>query len=287
MRAGRILVGTCCCLLAIGGVAVATKSTPGERFSVRPVTSQSSPPCEAPQVEGLAAQATQCYSLGRPGVDARDVASTTVRELPGAEWVISIKLRKAALTRWGHLLEENLERPVALVVAGKVASTPTVHSVDPAGDIEITSSLDRATALVLARQITPGHRVRVRALTPEEQEQAAADAQASAICDQYAAANGFDATLGFVTLKTAGDITREARAFKLDPRGWDAFPPDHIVAQCSYGGGPVGPSTTACGKGPACIPPGLSQVAFKSVFVDQQGRATEGFTSEELKRATG
>lgn len=268
-------------LLAACAHGKATTSRPARRtvdrslVTVRAIKAQSPAPCGPPTGPAELflpdpANPALCLALDSAGFDAAGIATARLIATGPTDMAVELDLNEAGKRTFTQLAAAHLGERLAIVVNGRVASTPPVQAPDSTA-IEVSGlTAGEATDLVRAfgGDTTPP-------TTPPGQEDVD---RASKICDDYGSRTG-QINGDFASPTTAGDVTSTSRrALDRAAPPWDSLPADHFVARCSYPIPPTeAPSTTVC---PTRDIVDLRQP--KSMLVDEEGRATDDPTVDAV-----
>ena len=152
----RVLLAATLLLLAACGEGD-SGGGPAAVFALRPVIEESAPPCpdEAPErdldiaAERKDGEVAACLTLGPPIVDASDVRSAALGDLPedGGK-AVSIVLGRTGATNLDSFAARALGKRLAILAEGRLVRAPVVRSPSFAGRIEVVGlSDDDATAL--------------------------------------------------------------------------------------------------------------------------------------------
>lgn len=131
-------------------------------FALRPVIGESPPPCpeEAEAADGDGGGpidvvpetgpegARACLTLGRPLVDASDVRSASVGDLPSGGKAVSIVLGRVGAANLDQFAARSPGKRLAILVKDRLVKAPVVQNRSFAGRIEVVGLSDAdATAL--------------------------------------------------------------------------------------------------------------------------------------------
>lgn len=278
----------CYCLALVVGLLTVSCGQPSDDprladkdwFSVVPVLAESDPPCEeagtTPELRN--GDVAGCLRLGSPLASADGVHSADITARHAAVDLIAltdivVRLTESATRGVREVLATGSGTRVALVARGAVLTTLSIQDLEADGRIHITGLPDFiATELVEAFGGDP---------FKLPHDYAERDRRARRACDEHPPPAAKDKELLTSMPRTAGEITALARdelGTALPP--WDALPPEHLVASCSYGLGPefrADPKTTTCPDG---TPYSLDKP--DQYFVDEDGRYSQDELSREL-----
>jgi hypothetical protein len=212
--------------LLVGGKLAESSKGSVIRFSVRALVSVSSVPCTGDALRGSSSVKNSCFDVGKAAVDADDVRSVQIVEEPAQRWSVQVDLERRAGKRWRQLFGGRLGEKLAIVVNGRVVSTPTIAESHPSLSLYVSDNLSAKTARRLAKTIGHSTRVKTRRADPEI-------TRAAELCDRLSRMFGPHAGVLAASPRTAGEIVDLAREIGVDPQGWDTYPASHFVAGCS------------------------------------------------------
>jgi preprotein translocase subunit SecD len=98
------------------------------------------------------------YVLGPRIVDGRDVERAVARHdlKPGAGWIVYVDLTAEGTERFAAATEGAVGSQIAIIVDGRIVSSPTVAVTITSGTVVVASRLTERRAAELASRIDPG-----------------------------------------------------------------------------------------------------------------------------------
>lgn len=152
---GQLRSLVCASLVLLAGCRGAARQPDPSYFTIRPVTSEFTPPCAPPALaEQHDGQAVRCYDVGPAGVDARDVKSATVIVDPRTgQHAVEFDLSPRGTERFNTLARTvGVGGLAAIVVDGVVVSTPRFDTTQFPGKGRVTG-LDAGQAERLTHRL--------------------------------------------------------------------------------------------------------------------------------------
>jgi hypothetical protein len=141
------------------GAPPVSRSDPKPRaieMLVRPVIELEEPPCDEGAPVSGSSHAPGCYDLGRVIVAPKAVAKASAKpDAAGRRWVVDATLTSSGSSRFARELREFVYQRLAIVIDGKVVSTPRATPAFDAGVLRIDGGFDEATAKRIAAGLMP------------------------------------------------------------------------------------------------------------------------------------
>jgi preprotein translocase subunit SecD len=155
---GALLVGLalagCSSASSSGSHTPVTKPDPKPRaveMLVRPVIELEEPPCDEGAPVSGTSHAPGCYDLGRVIVSPNDVASADVKyDAARRRWTVNATLTSLGTSSFAQSLREFVYQKLAIVIDGKVVSTPRATPGLDAHVLTIDGGFGEATAKRIA-----------------------------------------------------------------------------------------------------------------------------------------
>jgi hypothetical protein len=118
---------------------------------VRPVIELEDPPCDEGAPVSGTSHAPGCYDLGRVIVAPTAVAKANAQpDAAGRRWVVDATLTSSGSSLFARELREFVYQRLAIVINGKVVSTPRATPAFDARVLRIDGGFDEATAKRIA-----------------------------------------------------------------------------------------------------------------------------------------
>jgi SecDF, P1 head subdomain len=124
---------------------------------VRPVIELEDPPCDEGAPVSGTSHAPGCYDLGRVIVAPNAVAKASAKpDAAGRQWVVDATLTSSGSSLFARELREFVYQRLAIVIDGKVVSTPRATPAFDARVVRIDGGFDEVTAKRIAAGLMPG-----------------------------------------------------------------------------------------------------------------------------------